>query len=161
MGTPHIKEGQRSHNIGKWSHTPMFYTTNAIQIEIWKDHFLKEYPKIFNGSSENEDEMDIEVDTTMKTKLPIEREEELRKVEGKLLSNKTNERITNYDVVMPDKNLSLPQKIIYLQKAIDDATRRKILWASLQGELFEKCFHQLKKIYKETLEEMKITRQWA
>ena len=24
---PLIKEGQRSHNIGKWSRTPMFYTT--------------------------------------------------------------------------------------------------------------------------------------
>ena len=44
---------------------------------------------------------------------------------------------------------------------IDDAMRREILWASLQGKLFEKCFHQLKKIYKETLEEMKITREWV
>ena len=58
-------------------------------------------------------------------------------------------------------NLSLPQKIIHLHKAIDDATRRKILWASLQGELFEKCFQQSKKVYKETLEETKITRPWA
>ena len=57
---------------------------------------------------------------------------------------------------MSDNNLSLPQKIIHLQKAIDDATRRKILWASFQGELFEKCFHQSKKVYKETLEETKF-----
>ena len=57
----------------------------------------------------------------------IDREEKLRKVGEKLLSNKTNQRFTNYDGVMSDNNLSLPQKIIHLQKAIDDATRRKIL----------------------------------
>ena len=51
--------------------------------------------------------------------------------------------------------------IIHLQRAIDDATRRKIYYTSFQGELFEKCFRQSKKVYKETLEEMKITRQWA
>ena len=112
---------------------------------------------MFGDSSETE--MDIDVDTTMKTKPLIDREEKLWKVEEKLLSNKTHERFTNYDSVMSDDNLSLPQKIIHLQRAIDDATRRKILWASFQGELFEKCFHQLKKVYKETLEEMKFTRQ--
>ena len=78
----------------------------------------------------------------------VGREEKLRKVEEKLLSNKTNERFTNYDGVMSDNNLSLPQKIIRLQKAIDDATRRKILWASFQGELFEKCYYQSKRIIK-------------
>ena len=46
---------------------PEEWTSNAVQIETWKEHFLKEYPKIFNGSSENEVEMDIDVDTTMKT----------------------------------------------------------------------------------------------
>ena len=44
-------------------------------IKIWKDHFLKEHPKIFNGSSENEVEMDVDVDTTMRNKPPIDREE--------------------------------------------------------------------------------------
>ena len=72
-------------------------------------------------------------------------------MEEKLLSNKTNERFTTYDGVMTDDNLSLPQKVIYLQRAIDDATRRKIYYTSLQGELFEKCFRQLKKVYKESL----------
>ena len=47
-------------------------TNNAVQIETWKDHFLKEYPKIFNDSSENEVEMDI--DTTMETKPTIDRD---------------------------------------------------------------------------------------
>ena len=45
------------------------WTNNAVQIETWKDHFLKEYPKIFNNSSENEVEMDI--DNTMETKPAI------------------------------------------------------------------------------------------
>ena len=64
------------------------WTSNAIQIETWKDHFLKEYPKISNGSSENENEMDIGIDTTMETKAVIDREEKLREVEEKLLSSK-------------------------------------------------------------------------
>ena len=105
--------------------------------------------------------MNIDVDNTMKTKPPIDREEKLRKVEEKLLRNRTLERFTNYDGVMSDNNLSLSQKIIHLQRAIDDATRRKILWALFQGELFEKCFRLAKKVYKQTLEERKFTRQWV
>ena len=90
----------------------------------------------------------------------IDREEKLRKVEEKFLSNKTNERFTTYDGVMSDDGLTLPQKVIYLQRATDDATRRKIYYASLQGQLLEKCFLQSKKVYKKTLEETKITVQW-
>ena len=122
--------------------------------------FSGKYPEIFIDSSENEVEMDIEVDTKMKTKPPIDREEKLRKVEERLLSNKTYARFTNCDGVMTDDNLSLPQKVIYLQKAIDNVTRRKIYYSSLQGQLLEKCFLQSKKVYKETLEETKITMQW-
>ena len=105
--------------------------------------------------------MNIDVDTTMKTKPPIDRGEKLRKVEEKLLSKRTNERFTNYDGVMSDDNLSWPQKIIHLQKAIGDATRRKTLYAPLQGELLGECFHQSKKVYEEILVETKITKQWA
>ena len=123
--------------------------------------FWEKYPEIFNDSSENGDEMNIEVGTTKKTKPPIDREEKLRKVEEKLLSNKTYERFTTYDGVMSDDGLSLPQKVIHLQRATDDATRRKIYYTSLQGELFEKYFCQLKKVYKETLEETKFTREWS
>ena len=103
----------------------------------------------------------MDIDTTMETKPAIDREEKLRKVEEKLLSKRTNERLTDYEGVMFDPNLTLTQKIIYFQKAIGDAKRRKILFASLQGKLFEKCFHKSKKVYKETLVEMKITRWWA
>ena len=120
---------------------------------------MKEYPKIFNDSSENEVEMDI--GTTMETKPTIDREEKLREVEEKLLSKRINERFTDYEGLMFDPNLTLAQKIIHLQRAIDNFTKRKILCMALQGQLLEECFLQSKKIYKETLEETKITRQWA
>ena len=135
------------------------WTEDAVQIKTWREFFQKKYPKMFGDSSESE--MDIDIDTTMETKPTIDREEKLRKVEEKLLSERTNERLTDYDGVMSDNNLSLPQKIIHLQKAIGDATRRKILFASLQGELLEKCFCKLKKVYKETLVETKIIRWWV
>ena len=122
--------------------------------------FLKEYPKTFNDSSEKEVEMDIEVATTMETKPTIDREK-VRKVEVKLLSKRTNEKVTDYEGVMSDPSLTLSQKIIHLQKVIDDVTRRKIIWASLQGQLLEDCFHQSKKVYGKTLVETKITRQWV
>ena len=108
-------------------------------------------------------EMGVDVDTTMETESRpiIDREEKLRKVEEKLLSNKTYESFTNYDCVMSDDKLLLPQKVIHLQKGVEDSTRRKIYYASLQGQLLEKCFLQSKKVYKETLEETMVTRRWA
>ena len=135
------------------------WKSNAVQIESSKEHFLEEYPKIFNISTENE----VEMETTMETESRpiIDREEKLWEVEKRLLSKRTNERFTNYDGVMSDDSLSLSQKIIHLHKELDDATRRKIHCASLQGELFEKCFLQSKKVYKETLEETKFSRRWV
>ena len=131
------------------------WKSNAVQIESWKEHFLEEYPKIFNVSTEHE----VEMETTMEaeSRSIVDREEKLRKVEEKLLSSKTNERFTTYDGVMTDDDLSLPQKVIHLQRAIDNVTRRKIYYASLQGQLLEKCFFQSKKVYRET----KITMQWS
>ena len=107
--------------------------------------------------------MDVDVDTTMETESRpiVDREEKLRNVEEKLLSTKTNESFTDYDHVMSDNKLSLPQKVIHLQKGVEDSTRRKIYYASLQGQLLEKCFRQSKKVYKEILVETKITREWA
>ena len=61
---------------------------------------------------------------------------------------------------MSDDSLSLSQKTIHHEKAIEDAMRRKIHYPSLQGELFEKCFLQSKKVYKETLKETKFSRRW-
>ena len=127
--------------------------------KILEKVFWRKYPEIFNDSSENE----VGMDTTMETESRpiIDREEKLRKVEEKLLRKRTNERFTNYDGVMSDDSLSLSQKIIHLEKAIEDTMRRKIHYASLQGELFEKCCLRFKKVYKETLEEMKFSRRWV
>ena len=132
---------------------------NAIQIESWKEHFLEEYPKIFNVSTENE----VEMETTMETESRpiVDREEKLWKVEEKLLRNKTKERFITYDGVISDNGLTLPEKVIYLQRAIDNATRKKIYYTSLQGQLLEKCFLQSREVYKETLEKTKITMQWS
>ena len=105
------------------------WTSNAIQIKSWKEHFLEKYPKIFNISTENE----VEMETTMEaeSRSIVDREEKLWKVEEKLLRNKTKERFTTYDGVMTDDDLSLPQKVIHLKRAIDDVTRRKIYYALL------------------------------
>ena len=138
------------------------WTEDSIQIDTWREFFEKKYPKMFSNSSENEVKMDVDVDTTMETESRpiVDREEKLWKVEEKLLHNKTKERFTTYDGVMSDDGLTLPEKVKLLQKAIDDATRRKIHYASLQGQLLEKCFLQSRKVYKETLKETKITMQW-
>ena len=135
------------------------WTSNAIQIESWKEHFLEKYPDIFDVSTENE----VKMETTMETESRpiVDGEEKLRKVEEKLLSNKTKEWFTTYDGVMSDDSLSLPQKVIHLQRAIDDVTRRKIYYASSQGQLLENAFRQSREVYRETLEETKITMQWS
>ena len=132
------------------------WTSNAVQIESWKEHFLEKNPNIFNVSTENE----VKMETTMEaeSRSIIDREEKLRKVEEKLLSKRTTERFTTYDGVMTDDSLSLSQKIIHPQKAIEDATRRKIHHASLQGELFEKCFLQSRKVYKRNFGENEVFR---
>ena len=57
------------------------YKKDAKKIKKRRECFWEKYPEIFNYSSENEVKMDVEVDTTMKTKPPIDREEKLRKVE--------------------------------------------------------------------------------
>ena len=135
------------------------YKNDAERIKNIRESFWDRYPEIFNDSSENEVEMEATMETESR---PIaDREEKLWKVKEKLLSNKTKERFTTYDGVMSDDGLTLPEKVILLQKAIDDATRKKIYYASLQGQLLEKCFLQSKKVYKETLEETKITMQWS
>ena len=117
-------------DLTKW------YKRDVKKIESIRESFWERYPKIFNDSLENE----VEMETTMEAKSRpiVDREEKLWKVEEKLLHNKTKERFTTYDGVMSDNGLTLLQKIIHLQKVIDDATRRKIHYTSLQGQLLEK-----------------------
>ena len=53
------------------------------------------------------------------------------------------------------------EKIIKLQEVINDATRRKIHYASLQGQLLEDCFRESKEAYKRTLEQINMKKRWA
>ena len=85
----------------------------------------------------------------------------LAEIRERLLCKRTTERFIDYQGVMFDSNLDLTAKINHLQKVTDDATRRKVYFASLLGELLQSCFHESKEAYKKTLEEVKIKRQWA
>ena len=67
----------------------------------------------------------------------------------------------SYEGLMDDPNLTTKEKIINLQRAIDNVTRRKIQFASLQGELLQRCFDQSKKDYEKTLKEVGIKKRWA
>ena len=82
-------------------------------------------------------------------------------IRERLLCKRTTERFIDYQDVMFDSNLDLMAKINHLQKAIDDATRRNVYFASLLGELPQSCFDESRKAYKKTLEEVKIKRRWA
>ena len=66
----------------------------------------------------------------------------LAEIRGRLLCKRMAQRFTNYEGVMDDAKLTTKQKIIHLQRAIDDATRRKIYFASLQRKLLQSCFNQ-------------------
>ena len=85
----------------------------------------------------------------------------LGEIKERLLRNRTTDAFTGYHGVKYDPNLTLVERMIKLQKPIVDATRRKIHYASLLGELLQSCFNESKETYKKTLEEVKIKRQWA
>ena len=71
------------------------------------------------------------------------------------------EAFTDYHGVESDPDLTLVEKIIKLQEVIGDATRRKIHYASLQGQLLEDCFRESKEAYKRTLEWVNMKKRWA
>ena len=85
----------------------------------------------------------------------------LAEIRERLPCKRTTERFIDYQGVMFDSNPDLTAKIDHLQKAINDATRRKVYFASLLGELLQSCFDESKEAYKKTLEEVKIKIQWA
>ena len=87
--------------------------------------FWRKYPEIFRDSSEHE--MDIDEGKT-RPKKP-----NLAEIREKLLCKRTTEVFTDYRGEESDPNLTLVEKIIKLQEVINDATRRKIHYASLQG----------------------------
>ena len=126
---------------------------DAVQIKTWREFFEKKYPKMFGDSSETE--MDIDEGKTRSKKPNLD---EIRK---RLLKKRTTEAFTDYRGVESDPYLTLVEKIIKLQEAIGDVTRRKIHYASLQGQLLEDCFRESKEAYKRTLEQVNIKKRWA
>ena len=52
-------------------------------------------------------------------------------------------------------------EIILYQKAIDDMMRRHIYFTANQGKLLERCFIQERNVYKKTVKESGLSRQWA
>ena len=131
------------------------YKRDAEKIKTRRECFWRKYPEIFRNSSENEVEMDIDEGKT-RPKKP-----NLAEIRGKLLCKRTTEAFTDYRGVESDPNLTLVEKIIKLQEAINDATRRKIHYASLQGQLLEDCFRESKEAYKRTLEQINMKKRWA
>ena len=131
------------------------YKKDAEKIKTRTECFWKKYPEIFNDSSENEVEMDIDKGKT-RPKKP-----NLAKIREKLLCKRTTEAFTDYRGIESDPNLTSVEKIIELQEAINDATRRKIHYASLQGQLLENCFCESKEAYKRTLEQVNMEKRWA
>ena len=71
------------------------------------------------------------------------------------------EPFTNYEGIENDRTLSIVQKIVLYQKAIDDMKRRHIYFAANQGKLLERCFIQGRNNYKKTVKESGLSRQWA
>ena len=124
------------------------WTEDAFQKKTWREFFEKKYPKMFGDSSESE--MDIDEGKTGAKK------PNLTEIREKLLYKRMTEAFTGYVGIMSDSTLSSVQKIIKLQEAINDVTRKRIHFVSLQGELLESCFRESKGAYKRTLEHVNI-----
>ena len=88
-------------------------------------------------------------------------DKKIKDVEEKLITSISMEPFMNYEGIENDRTLSTVQKIVLYQKAIDDMKRRHIYFATNQGRLLENCFIQGGNIYKETLKESGLSRQWA
>ena len=71
------------------------------------------------------------------------------------------EPFTNYEDIENDRTLLTIQKIVLYKKAIEDTKRKQIYFTVKQGELLEKCFIQGRNIYKKTLKDSGLSRQWA
>ena len=120
------------------------------KLKLAENVFWKKYPEIFNDSSENEVEMDIDKGKT-RPKKP-----NLVEIRERLLCKRMTEAFTDYHGIESDPNLTLVEKIIKLQEAMGNATRRKIHHALMQGQLLEDCFHESKEAYRRTLEQVNM-----
>ena len=70
------------------------YIKDAMQIKTHREYFWRKYPEIFNDSSENEVEMDIDEGKT-RPKKP-----NLAEIRERLLCKRMAKRFTDYDGVM-------------------------------------------------------------
>ena len=129
------------------------YKKDAEKIKTHRECFWRKYPEIFRDSPETEVDVD-EGQTRLK-------KPNLAEIREKVLHKRTAESFKDYQGVMFDSTLSLIQKIIKLQEAIEDTTRRKIHCADLQGQLLEDCFRESKEAHKRMLEQVNIKKQWA
>ena len=120
------------------------------KLRRWHNHFRTDYPEVFSVEIEPDEQAE-----------QVRRDEKLAKIKERLLCNKSGDRFTNYDGITIDTTKTIVEKLITCQKAIDDAMRRKIYFASLQGELLLACFKQSKKTYKETLQKANIGVRWS
>ena len=131
-------------------------TTGAEEINKLKEYFVNEYPEIFQVECCLE-EVNKELQRIIK------QDKKIDYVEKTLLTSISMEPFTNYEGIENDRTLSTVQKIVLYQKAIDDIKRRHIYnyFATNQGKLLEKCFIQGRDVYKKTLKESGLSRQWA
>ena len=97
-------------------------STYAEEINQIKEYFIKEYPEIFDNS------FDFYVMETEAERI-VNDEKKLGDIEEKLLRGRSAERFTNYEGINGDRNLTTVQKINMYQRAMDNATRRKIYCA--------------------------------
>ena len=93
----------------------------------------------------------------IKTERIEKHNKKIKDVEETLLTSMLMEPFTNYELIENDRILST---VLY-QKAIDDTKRRHIYFANNQGKILEKCFIQGRNIYKKTVKESGLSRQWA
>ena len=117
----------------------------------WYTHFEKDYPEVFK----------VEIEENKTAVQQRHKDQKLAIIKERLLQNSSRERFTNYDNVCFDQNLTDTEKIIAYQKAIDDATRRTIHFASLQGEIMERYYKKSKAEYKVLLRDAKVGVRWA
>ena len=62
---------------------------------------------------------------------------------------------------MSDNETTLPQKVIHLQGQLMMQQEGRFTMLCCRDNYLKKCFLRSKKVYKETLEETKITMQWS
>ena len=82
------------------------YKNDAKKIEKHREYFWRKYPEIFNDSSENEVEMNIDEGKTRPKKPNLD------EIKERLLRNRMTEAFTDYHGIESDPNLTLVERMI-------------------------------------------------